>query len=59
MVVFFEEQDLVSFGTYLLSETRYELYCEKYPEADEDEITNRLSRVNEDDLADWSRYLSK
>lgn len=53
MVVFFEENDLISFGTFLLSEERKVLYKES-PEMDQTKLDEYLSQVNNLDLQLWS-----
>lgn len=53
MIIFFSEQDLVSFGNYMVSDLRQRRYAAN-TELDADAIPGLLARVNEQDLADWA-----
>lgn len=51
MITYFTEQDLVSFGNYMVSDTRKTIYLEqKAPEA---ELPKILAQVNNADLTNW------
>lgn len=51
MITFFVEQDLVSFGNYLLSNARKEYYLNQGIEPDKVDVI--LSGVNNIDLTNW------
>lgn len=53
MIIFFTEQDLVSFGNYMVSDLRKRRYAAN-TELDADAIPNLLARVNDQDLGDWA-----
>lgn len=53
MVVFFLEEDLVSFGNYMVSVERRELF-ENHPDPSGLSLQERLSMVHDSDLANWA-----
>lgn len=53
MLVLFTEQDLVSFGTFMLSEARQKPYTEN--EITKQDLPKYLSQVNKFDLESWYR----
>ena len=53
MVIFFTEEDLVSFGEYMVSDERREAYL-NHPELKDENIEERLKSVNNADLANWA-----
>lgn len=57
MVTFFSEQDLVSFGNYLLSPERKSYYLNQG--INEDKVDVILSAVNNIDLTNWVNLLIK
>lgn len=57
MVIFFTESDLVSFGEYMISEERKDLYC-KNPNL-QDNLQVLLSQVNNIDLENWMKITNK
>lgn len=57
MVTFFTEQDLVSFGNYLLSPIREKAYLDYGVE--EEKIPALLKVVNNLDLQSWIAYLQE
>jgi hypothetical protein len=56
MVIFFVENDLVSFGEYMISEERTNLY--KNNPAIKEDLEQLLSQVNNIDLENWMRINS-
>ena len=54
MVVFFTEQDLVSFGNYVLSNVRKENILAHSTEESEEVVAQRLQNVSDADLANWA-----
>ena len=55
MVLFFDEEDLVSFGEFMVSDQRRAAY-EKSPNIPAEEVGSRLKKVSEDDLSTWSHF---
>lgn len=54
MVTYFNRKDLVSFGNYLLSNERRELY-KSHPDADKmPPLEDRLASVNHADIENWT-----
>ncbi|MGV8961940.1 MAG: hypothetical protein ACOH2V_00985 [Candidatus Saccharimonadaceae bacterium] len=53
MVIFFTEEDLVSFGEYLLSEERQNAIYEA--SASEEEEDFMLMHINGSDLTNWAK----
>ena len=51
MITYFSEQDLVSFGNYLLSPIRKEFYIKQG--IDENKVDTILGAVNNIDLTNW------
>lgn len=51
MITYFSEQDLVSFGNYLLSPVRKEFYLKQGIE--EEKVDSILGAVNNIDLTNW------
>lgn len=58
MVIFFTEEDLVSFGEYMMSDQRRKLY-EEHPEIGSENIEERLKSVHNADLANWTQSLNQ
>jgi len=58
MVIFFTEEDLVSFGTYMISKERKDVYLNNV-EGIIDQVDTLLSQVNTVDLENWVRLLNK
>ena len=58
MVLYFNKRDLVSFGNYLLSKERRELY-KNHPELGETNLEARLAEVNHADIENWMAGLKK
>ncbi|MDA3855104.1 MAG: hypothetical protein PF569_02510 [Candidatus Woesearchaeota archaeon] len=54
MIVFFTEDDLVSFGTFLLSEERKDVYKENFKDKSLEEVKESLKTVNNIDLEIWA-----
>lgn len=52
MVTYFNRKDMISFGEYLLSEERKELY-KSHPVLGSENLEERLSVVNHSDLDNW------
>ena len=57
MVTYFNKKDLVSFGNYLLSDERRELY-KNHPELSE-HLEERLATVSHADIENWMAGLKK
>ena len=55
MLMFFTEEDLVSFGNYMVSPIREQKIREGYANSNlnEDDIQNRLKNVSDADLGNW------
>lgn len=53
MIVFFLEEDLVSFGNYMISPERRQLF-EANPDPSGLTLEERLSKVHDADLANWA-----
>ena len=49
----FTRTDLVSFGNYLLSNERKELF-ESHPDLGSENLEERLSEVNHSDIENWN-----
>lgn len=56
MVIFFTEQDLVSFGNYMISPERMRPYLEN--KEIKDRVGDFLKQVNTYDIEMWSRTLA-
>lgn len=56
MITYFTEQDLVSFGAYILSKERKQAYLDKG--IPEDKINELLDTINVLDLTSWVDYLN-
>ena len=59
MITLFSEEDLVSFGAYMVSQERYEYIKAESADVSEDELLNRLGQVNQIDIANWIRNEQK
>ena len=59
MVMFFTEEDLVSFGSYLLSDTRMEYIQSVSRQETQDIIEQRLRSVSDADLANWAYLVNQ
>ena len=57
MIMFFTEQDLVSFGEYMISQVREDSI--KKLEISEDEKLERLSNVTNQDLLNWTQLINQ
>ena len=57
MVMYFDENDLVSFGSYMISNVRRKNIEAMSQEASSEELQERLAYVNNADLADWMRLM--
>lgn len=55
MEIYYEQQDLVSFGNYLLSEHRRLLFT-SHPDLGEKDLEESISKVHESDINEW-KYL--
>jgi len=49
---YFQKEDMVSFGQYLLSEERRELF-KSHPELGETNLEERLAEVTDADIENW------
>lgn len=52
MITYYNRKDLVSFGNYLLSETRRDLFA-SHTEFGEKRLEERLSYVHDSDIENW------
>lgn len=52
MVTYFNKKDMVSFGNYLLSEQRRDLFA-SHPDFKEKNLDERLSYVHDSDIENW------
>jgi secreted trypsin-like serine protease len=57
--MFFTEEDLVSFGSYLLSDIRMENIQAMSKEETQDIIEQRLKNVSDADLGNWAYLVNK
>lgn len=57
MITYFTEQDLVSFGSYILSNDRREAYVKQG--ISEDKIYELLKNITVLDLTSWVDYLQR
>lgn len=53
MVIYFTEEDLISFGEYMVSEQRKKLF-ESHPDPTNLSLEERLSVVHDADLSNWA-----
>jgi hypothetical protein len=58
MVTYFNKKDLVSFGNYLLSEERKDLFA-SHPELGSTKLTFRLSCVHDSDFDNWKQKVTE
>lgn len=58
MVMFFTEQDLVSFGEYMISPVR-EASINTHPDMTDSEKAERLNSVTNLDLNNWMQFVSR
>lgn len=56
MVTFFTEEDLISFGTYLLSEERWDSFKQNPDFPNYEALDERLEQVHHSDFENW-KYL--
>ena len=59
MVMYFTEEDLVSFGQYLLSDERREMIERASIGETQDILQDRLKNVSNLDLANWAQSLNQ
>ena len=59
MVMYFTEEDLASFGQYLLSDERREMIERASIGETQDVLQNRLKNVSNLDLANWAQSLNQ
>lgn len=63
MIIFFTEQDMVSFGEYMVSKERKQLYEEHMIETigslDLDALDEKLKHVHDSDLGNWNYIVNK
>ena len=59
MVVYFTEDDLVSFGSYLLSDIRKEHILSVSEGLSDEEVDNRLKNVSNSDLGNWAYLINQ
>jgi len=59
MIVFYDENDLVSFGNYLLSEERRELFKNNPNFPNGELLEERLSEVHHADFENWKAKMEK
>lgn len=52
MTIIFSEQDLISFGQYIVSDLRKDIYRDRF-DIDGEELENRLAKVSSEDIGDW------
>ena len=57
MVMYFDENDLVSFGSYMISNLRKKNIEAMSQEVSSEEQQERLAYVNNADLAEWMRLM--
>ena len=58
MVIFFTEEDLVSFGEYLFSDERKQKIEENWPDTSEI-LESNLKKVHDADLTNWAYSTQK
>jgi hypothetical protein len=58
MVIYFTEEDLVSFGTYMISAERRKS-IEGNPNFEDGNLEIRLGTVNDADIQNWALLLAK
>jgi hypothetical protein len=59
MVMYFTEEDLVSFGSYLLSDVRKQHIRSSSEGLSDKDIENRLKNVNDADLGNWAYLVNQ
>lgn len=59
MTVFYDEKDLVSFGNYLLSEERREVFKNNPNFPNGELLEERLSEVHHADVENWKAKMDK
>lgn len=59
MVMYFTEEDLASFGQYLLSDERREMIERASIGETQDVLQDRLKNVSNLDLANWAQSLNQ
>ena len=52
MTIIFSEQDLISFGQYIVSDLRKDIYRDRF-DIDGEELENRLIKISLEDIGDW------
>lgn len=53
MIIYFTEEDLVSFGNYMVSAERKKFY-EMHPDPSGTSVEERLSTVHDADIQNWA-----
>ena len=59
MVMFFTEDDLISFGTYMVSDLRKVHILTELEDDSLDSVQNRLKKLKESDMANWAKTMNK
>lgn len=59
MVIFFSEQDMVSFGNFVQSDLRFDLYKQNLPNVKESDIKIMLKTVSVQDLSLWMQVMDQ
>lgn len=59
MVTYFNRKDLVSFGSYLLSEKRKVMFQQHPYFLDDELLAERLKEVHHSDVENWKKSLDK
>lgn len=57
MVIYFTEDELVSFGYYIMSKQRKDFFS-NHPDF-KDNVNERLQKVDSDDLANWAYIMQQ
>lgn len=57
--MYFTEEDLVSFGSYLLSDVRTDHICSISDGLSDEDITTRLKNVSNADLGNWAYLVNQ
>lgn len=57
MIILFSEEDMLSFGSYMISTNRRKFY--EQMSSSNEELQAKLGVVNEEDLASWAYMANK